>query len=345
MQSIRAELGGGIQYAAAPVSNARVQDWRAFLKGGHGAELRSVASDSQIGTVTGLSYDGNSGSLTAPSYDRRLFATLGTYAEVLDFATKFESANGAASATPIIDDTVGTGSPVAYAFRKSSKVDEAFISTAAPTKVASFQWGKVPTWRTGKLQFSLSLETDAFEGAIDLLEGLVAQRHSIAVGEYAVAAIVAALPASVQNVLSTDNSGVVSLQDCTRLVGALPKIYRKNAILLMSDTTHTALVQALEANARTLAGDPEEYLRKPIAICNTLPDFAPGAQHPIIAVDKRFLQMRTVQNGATIKRYTQDAATGVVYAMETFEGFLRCDFAPIAFDSQFPPVSVLNVRS
>ena len=129
-----------------------------------------MATDSQLGTVTGLSYDGNSGSLTAPSYDRRLFSTT-TYAEVLDYAGKFESTNGSASATPIIDDVTSSGSPVVYAFRKSNrKLTRRSSPRRHRRRSALSSGGKFLTWRTGKLQFSLSLETDMFDGAIDLLE-------------------------------------------------------------------------------------------------------------------------------------------------------------------------------
>jgi hypothetical protein len=102
--------------------------------------------------------------------------------------TMWESEKGTGGSLPYISDYSGSGSPVSYAFNKSAVVDEAFASSVVPFKTGKVGFGKVPTFRTGKVQIAFELAEDApdlLAGTIALVEGLFAQRHALGLGSVA----------------------------------------------------------------------------------------------------------------------------------------------------------------
>ena len=353
--SLRKELGMS-EYAfnrLPRLQNHVVEQWRAFISG-EDTELRvDDQATAQWGNVTGQSYSGPSGAqgkggvLVPASYDKRVFSSLGTFDEVVldEYSNVWESERLSAGTTPTWDDTVGSGSPVTYAFNKSSNSGEAVQTAVVPTKASRAAWGECPVWKTGRLQVALELEQDTFEPTVRLLEKVINQRHALAFGAYAVGNIVSALP-TVQNV--TSNASTLVIQDFTNTLAALPHAYRKNAIWLMNDTTKMFLISMLETNARALIEGLDMFLGKRIAVCNTLnvggASANAGNAAVVVAVDPSFLLQRRVPKHCFVRRYIE-SASGIEFGQSQVQGFCAADFLPISFDSAFPPVAVLNQHS
>jgi HK97 family phage major capsid protein len=347
MEAIRGELGLPKNFTPSRRSRVEVETWRAFAKGEGEVELRdNLQATSQWGNVAGESYDGTSGTkggvLVPASYDGRLFTSLGTYDEILNDGNCdiIYSERGSASTTPAVDDV--SGSPASL--NQSTKVDESVQSVlAAPITAKKVAWAKVPTYRSGKVNWAFELEDDMFEAAIDLLERVFAQRHALKFGADAVANVVAALPSVVQRV-TTASSTLVDHFDFQALYKALPKIYRSQAVWYVSDDIRADLMTSLEANARPMIERPDSFWGKHIAICNSLPSFSAGQKNIAIFAAPDYLIQRRVTNGTYVRRYKE--ASGLVeYGLTAYESFMRADFQPMLFDSAFPPVAVLDAKS
>jgi HK97 family phage major capsid protein len=347
MAVINKEMGIEVE----PVTRGQVEEWRAFIKRGANAELRTnYQSETQWGNVTAQTYDGGGGSgsqgatLVPASFQERVNRSLGQYDEVVDVASRWDSPIGSGGTTPEIDDTSEQGSPATLQFNRATVVDESFQSDIRPIKATSIPWAKVPTYRSGRVLFSLELDNDTFAPAVQLLEASMLQRIALAYGSDAVTNIVTSLPSTIQNVDTTVNTGV-DHEDFLNLYKQLPKIYRKNAVFLLNDDTRAALTLSLEANARSLIGSVDEFLQRRLVVCNSLPTFGAGTKNLAIFVNPDYLVSRRVVNGTYVRRYMQ-TSIGVDAGIAQYETFSRLDFQPSGlFASAFPPVAVLNCKS
>jgi HK97 family phage major capsid protein len=351
MHSLRKELGMS-EYAlrnTPRLQTRAVQEWREFLTGDK-TELRTNdESTAQWGNVTGQSYSSTQGAQFVPaSYDRRVFASLGTFDEVVldEFSNVWESDKLSAATTPTWDDVVGSGSPVSYAFNKSTNLGQAEQTSVVPTKSSRAAWGECPQWKTGRFQLAFELEQDTFEPTVRLLEKVINQRHALAFGAYAVANIVNALP-TVQNVTSAASTLVLS--DFTAVIAALPHAYRKNGVILMNDATKMFLIgQLLETNNRPAIEGLKSFLGLPIAVCDTLAVGGvvgnAGNDAVVLVADPTYLLQRRVPKHTYVRRYVQ-SAVGIEFGMANVEGWMAADFQPLNFDSELPPIAVLNQHS
>jgi HK97 family phage major capsid protein len=350
-QSLRQSLGmSDYEFRRLPkLPNVVVDQWRDFVKNGK-TELRdSLESTSQFGNVTGLTYSGTSGAqggfFVPPSYDKRVFASLGSYDEVvLDaYSNVWESDKLSAATTPSWEDTSEQGSPAALAFNRSTILGESIQDSVVPTTAAKIAWGQCPVYKSGRLSVALELEQDTFAPTVQLLEKVIAQRHALAFGAQAVTNILNSLSGTVQKV--TSNASTLVLGDFINVVAALPHIYRKNCILLMNDATAMFLVGILEANSRPLIEGLNMFLGKRIAICNSLnvggTSASAGNAAVVLAVDPSYLLQRRVPKQTIVRRYVQSAA-GVEYGLCQVNGFFAGDFQILNAGSAFPPVSYLS---
>jgi HK97 family phage major capsid protein len=130
------------------------------------------------------------------------------------------------------------------------------------------------------------------------------------------------------------------------LYAALPNVYRKNAVMIMSDSVRSQITTSFEAATHTLGGGVEEVLRKRIVVSPNMPAFAAG-QVGIVFADKRFLIQRRVKGdaGNFVRRYNE-AIGAIEQGLTCVEGFMRADYQPLnTADAHFPPCSVLNVHA
>lgn len=329
-----------------------VQEWAEFIKG-EANELRTDdQSSAQWGNVTGQTYSGTSGTqggvLVPASYDRRVFASLGTFDEVVmdAYSNVWTSDKLSAGVTPAWDDTSEQGSPAALAFNRSTNPGEAYQTSVVPTKATSVQWGECPVFKTGRLLCALEWSQDTFEPTIQLLEQVIAQRHALAFGTYAVNSITSNLPSSIQKI--TSNASTLVIEDFINTAAALPRCYRKNAIWLMNDVSVMFLMSLLETSSRPLIEGLDKFLGRPIATCDTLNvgGTSGNAGHSAVAIlaDPKYLLQRRVPSSTYVRKYVQ-SASGIEYGQSQIQGFAALDFAPINFDSAFPPVAYLSQHS
>lgn len=350
----------GIEQAGITIPRNAVEEWRGFLLGdgwkvsrrdhiGNASQMScemrvDLQSTSQWGRPTGQSYDGPTSStalIPASFYADRLFSQLTDYDEILDAdaCTVWESDKGSAGPVPYINDV--SGSPVS--FNRASKVDESVQSTTVPTKAGALEFGKTPTWRTGKIQVALELEMDSdlFAANVQMVEAIFAQRTALAVGADAAANILSNIGAAYN--VTSNSSSALAVADLISLYYALPHIYRRNAVIACSDSVAKQITLAYEAAARTLVGPIEEVLRRTIKTCPSFPTFAAGNVGAVIYAKDRLIQRR-VKNGTFVRRYKE--AGGVEYGLTVVEGFSRVEVQPLNFnDANFPPCAVLNIHS
>jgi HK97 family phage major capsid protein len=347
-----AELMKELGHEVADLPHGAFEQWRA-LATREVTEFRlDVQAYAQWGTVTGQTYDGTNGTQggvlvpsAKPYTQDRIYAMLAQYDELADAGQVWTSEKGSEGVVPVVKDYSIGGSPAVATFNKSTILDEAYQSNTVQFATDKLAFGKVKTFRSGRIAIALELSQDApdlFAGTIALAEALFAQRFALGYGAYCVTNLLGNL-SSAQNV-TTNGSGSIQLPDVEALYAALPSVYRRDAVIICSDTVRNAITEAFEAAARTLVGPVLEVLRTPIVVSPSMPALAAG-QVGAVMVSKSRLIHRRVTGGNIIRRYTQ-AAGLVEQGLTAVEHFGRADFGVVGLnDPYFPTASVLNVKS
>jgi HK97 family phage major capsid protein len=326
----------------------RAREWRSFVQGGQGVELRvDLQSTSQWGNVTGQTYDGTSGTqggvFVPASYEKKIRRSVTQFDEIITDADLWNSENGAAATSPEIDDTSEQGSPATVQFNRAVKLDEAFQSSVTPITASRIAWAKVPTYRSGRILFSLELDNDLFESAAAILEGALQQRVALAYGKDAITTTVAALPSTVNNITSAASS--LAIADFLNLYKTLNPAYRPGAMFYMNDNTRALLTALLETNSRSLIEGVDSFLGKRISINNSLPDVGAGVKNAVLFLNPAYVVSRRVIDGTRIRKFVQ-TSSGIEFGIAQYEMVSRLDFqASGLFASAVPPVAVLNIHS
>jgi HK97 family phage major capsid protein len=343
--ALQKEVGGNVP--ALP--REAVEQWRSLAQNNGLTEFRvDSQATSQWGNVTGVSTDHSGGVLvpsTKPYTADRIYAMLAQYDEVTDYGQVWTSDNGSAGVVPFVKDYTVTGSPAVAAFNKSVVADEAYQSSTTQFATDKLAFGKVPTFRSGRLAIALEIATDApdlFAMTTALAEACFAQRFALGYGARCVNYILSNLPTA-QNVTTNANNSI-QLTDVLSLWSALPQVYRRDAVIICSDTVRAQITAAFEAAARTMVGPVLEVLRTPIAVSPSMPAFAAGQVGAVMVSQSRLIHRRT--NGGNIIRKYKEAAGLIEQGLSAVEHFGRADFAVVGLnDPYFPSASVLNVHA
>jgi len=345
-------------------TDAELRDWYDFIK--YGEKRTDYQSTAQWGRPSGESYSDNAGAgagsqggvLVPANFQEKLFASMATYDEIIDpeNCNLWESTNGAAATTPAVDDA--TGSPVA--FNKATRLGETVQSAAKPVPFKAVKWGATPSYRSGVVLVSYEIEQDSFEPWVKLLESVFAQRTALGFGAECITGagtlavggtptIPLGLVTAIQSgSKQTSASSTLALSDLENLYHGLSKVYRAGAKFYMSDNTKKLVTKLFDtANRAMWDADAESMFGHDIVTCNSMTDWAAGADSAIVFANPNFLLQRRVKNGSYVRRYTQ-TPNYVEAGLFGYESFVRADFQPILFDaaaSFAAPVAALSAHA
>jgi HK97 family phage major capsid protein len=312
------------------------------------AEVRANAAGTQSITYT----DGAQGGFAVPfGFDTRQDVLMSKYnmdAIVMPpFCTEFETGRGNPMSTPEVNDVTTTGSsPVVFTNGASSIVNENTVDDGQDIQTDSIQWRECPTWRSGIIQVSLEMFTDAqygVEGVAGLIEAVVAKRHAIGLGAAMItgAGLSAGLTGSlVPSLVSISAANALALNDFINLYNALPVLYRQNAVWYMHSNTQIALYKLLQTSGRSATELPTSFMGRPIAVCNSMNATGAGAPYVVVLADPNYLQKRKAGTSLLpyFERYADSGSVG-------FQGLMRADFNVSLWDSPYPPVAALSQHS
>jgi len=179
---------------------------------------------------------------------------LAQYDELADVGQIWTSEKGSEGVVPYVSDYVVSGSPATALFNKLTILNEAYQSSTTQFATNKLAFGKVPTFRSGKIAIALEVAQDApdlFAGTVGLAEACFAQRFALGYGAYCVGYLLSNL-SSAENV-TTLSSGLIQLADMEPLYTALPAVYRKDAVIICSDSVRDAITQSRRRLKQRLA--------------------------------------------------------------------------------------------
>jgi HK97 family phage major capsid protein len=288
----------------------------------------SVATDSAGGYFVPQSF-----------YDKLVFALKAADALWDDsVVTVVPTEHGNAMTLPFSDDT----SAAATIVSENTAATESEIAT-----IDRLAFGKVPTWRSGKLLASVELLQDsAFPVEEQIVVPATAKRIQRGVG----AANVTTLLSSTTSGATSAASATVTVDDVLALLGSVDPAYLSSpkAFIGMNNTTLLSLLRQksttgsfiwkpkYDANGRPMLANV------PVVILPSLPNVAASSKSVVAGDFSRCIRRQVSQ--VRVIRYEQApnlAEQGIV----AYQAFMRTDFGVLTSSSSDSPIKYLTTHA
>jgi HK97 family phage major capsid protein len=242
------------------------------------------------------------------------------------------TSTGSSLDVPLADDTANDAAVI---------VENDAIDDGPNMQFAQLQFGKAPTWSTGRLRLSLQLAQDSPVLVADYLAIAFAQRFQRGISAQFITSLL-----TDADTFTSSSTSTVTPDDLFGLMGSLDAAYAKRAGWLMNFSSWLAIRKITTSNHYFVGNnsyvDAEGrpyLLERPVFICPSLDNFGAGKK-PILFGDLQRFVARSVGSEQVVNKYTELYMTNYQLG---FEGVWRVEGKLAKCSATDAPIKALRM--